>query len=317
MTQPRAAATGTVRAPPSPVLVNNKNGYKTDKVTNAPQRNPAYKTDKVINAPAAADNERGAQLGAYGCTFVLAPTFSLRLGKEDSLLMDAFVRQDGLAVLLQSEMQPRHATGTFRYDIAPGLCEDAQRILTEDNAGGSSSISEAMSLELLQRAFGAALHKTELELTYFPSDSAITDFSIVMPGGVQAGVSVTRALQPPNAPQYGVDAAAGLLRKKLSGVLASTQAVVNADFRKQILHVWAESARIAEVLQQAYATLEPQLTADTVVLITLCRGLPELFHERLAPGAVKRERPLKGLKDARHIAILLASDPCGGHARIH
>jgi len=265
---------------------------------------------RLKTAVQAGDHQRENAIGAFGSTFVLAPAFSLRLGKEDSVLMHAFVKHAGLAILLQSELQPRQATGQFRYDVAPGLCNDAQRVLTEENAGGSSYISEAMSMELLHRAFGALLHKTELELMYFPSDSAITDFSILMPGGVQAGVSVTRALQPPHAPRFGVEQAQVLLRKKLKGVLRSTEACINADFTKQILHIWSESRRTTEALAEAYASLEPELTADTVVLITLCRGLPELFHERSTPGIARRERPPKGLKDARHLAILRASDPC-------
>ena len=46
-------------------------------------------------------------LGAYGSTFVLAPSFSLRLGAEDSLLLRAAIQHDGLAVLLQSELSGR------------------------------------------------------------------------------------------------------------------------------------------------------------------------------------------------------------------
>ena len=48
-------------------------------------------------------------LGAYGSTFVLAPAFCLRLRAEDSLLLEAAVRHEGLAVLLQSELSGRHA----------------------------------------------------------------------------------------------------------------------------------------------------------------------------------------------------------------
>jgi|NorSeaMetagenome_1021524.scaffolds.fasta_scaffold56660_1 hypothetical protein len=48
-------------------------------------------------------------LGAYGSTFVLAPSFCLRLGAEDSLLLEAAIRHEGLAVLLQSELSGRCA----------------------------------------------------------------------------------------------------------------------------------------------------------------------------------------------------------------
>lgn len=118
--------------------------------------------------------------------------------------------------------------------MAPGLTEHAHRVWTDENAGGSSRNSEAMSMELLRqvsskhyvtsrrmltsfvssahipasrllmrsapcllpactvcttcspapcsRAFGAILHKTEMQLRYFPSNSSITDMSISLAG---------------------------------------------------------------------------------------------------------------------------------------
>ena len=42
------------------------------------------------------------------------------------------------------------------------------------NAGGSSLCSEALSFEMLARAFGARLEMTEMELRYTPG-SQITD----------------------------------------------------------------------------------------------------------------------------------------------
>ena len=157
-------------------------------------------------------------LGAYGSTFVLAPSFSLRLGAEDSLLLRAAIQHEGLAVLLQSELSgryvvtiravaravlglalcqatcpalrpsifvgqdrahasapsqplttlsvPSHSRSRSRrgrpeltrlYDlgfgaaVAPGLTEHAHRVWTDENAGGSSRNSEAMSMELLRR----------------------------------------------------------------------------------------------------------------------------------------------------------------------
>jgi len=153
-------------------------------------------------------------LGAYGSTFVLAPSFSLRLGAEDSLLLRAAIQHEGLAVLLQSELSgrfvvairavaravlclalcnatcpvrpsilvgkdrahasapsqrasvPSHSRSRSRRDrpeltrlydlgfgaaVVPGLTEHAHRVWTDENAGGSSRNSEAMSMELLRR----------------------------------------------------------------------------------------------------------------------------------------------------------------------
>ena len=58
--------------------------------------------------------------------------------------------------------------------------------------------------------------------------------------------------------RFGAAEAEALLRKKLRGVLAATEACYNAGFRKQLLHVWAASRGIARLLEVAHARLEPQ-----------------------------------------------------------
>ena len=185
------------------------------------------------------------------------------------------------------------------------LCSDAQRLLENDNAGGSSRISEAMSIEILNRAFGACLHKLELELQYWPANGAITDFSITVEENM-LGVSVTRAMAAPRV-EYTVEAAEALLRKKLSGVLRSSETCLE-KWQKQVLHVWAPSQRCAKAIERAYERLEPTLIADTVVLVTVC-GLTALFTEKSAAqrGPVRRE--LKGAKDEHHLRVLRESDP--------
>lgn len=255
-------------------------------------------------------------LGAYGSTFVLAPSFSLRLGAEDSLLLRAAIQHEGLAVLLQSELSGRPEL-TRLYDlgfgaaVVPGLTEHAHRVWTDENAGGSSRNSEAMSMELLSRAFGAILHKTEMQLRYFPSNSSITDMSISL-AGVELGVSVTRAMHGPSGGhRFGPEEAEALLRKKLRGVLLATEACYNASFRKQLLHVWAATRGIARRLEAAHARLEPELIADTVVLITTCQGMPEIFDEKAPPAPLQRKRALKGAKDEQHLRILRESNPLG------
>jgi len=266
----------------------------------------AAATTAISATSSAADNR--ARLYAFDNTFILAPSFSIRIGLEDFVLLHSFVASDGPAILLLSEFQPRLPTRQFHLDMAPTLGHDASRVLTEDNAGGSSYISEAMSLELLYRSFGAKLSKTELELNYWPSNGAITDFSITL-GEVNLGVSVTRALRPPTAPPFSEVDADCLLKKKLQGVIDSTKTCCNGRWTKQMLHIWAQSHQIAEKLKCAYENLEPELIHDTVVLVTVCQGMPELFMEK---SRVERRslRVLKGLKDERHLAVLAESDPC-------
>ena len=57
--------------------------------------------------------------------------------------------------------------------------------------------------------------------------------------------------------RFGAEEAEGLLRKKLRGVLAATEACYNASFRKQLLHVWAATRGIARLLEVAHARREP------------------------------------------------------------
>lgn len=245
---------------------------------------------------------------AYGQTFVLAPTFCLRLGAEDALLLSAAVKQEGLAVFLHSELSGKpQLSDTFEDAVAPCLTTDARRVWTEDNAGGSSRNSEALSMEVLARALKAVLHKTEMQLRYFPSNGAITDMCIAI-GGEELGVSVTRALGPPHRAFTDEDAV-HLLSKKLSGVLAATATCYNASWHKQLLHVWAGTTSIAQALERAYAALPPALTADTVVLVTVCHGVPEIFDEKAPARLCRAPRPRKGEKDERHLQLLRASEP--------
>merc|ERR1719359_1342839 len=163
-------------------------------------QNKVIDDNELINDNEQAHRQNGASdwaLGAYGQVFILAPTFSLRLGAEDSLLLEAAIRQEGLAMLLHSELSGKAELTGFDASVAPGLSEHAHRVWTDENAGGSSRNSEALSMELLSRAFGAILQKTEMQLRYFPSNSSITDMSISL-AGVELGVSVTRAMHGPS-----------------------------------------------------------------------------------------------------------------------
>ena len=247
------------------------------------------------------------RVDAYGSTIVLCPACSFRMAAEQSTLFSAFLAVPGFALLVRSECQPTTSTrGQEVEELAPMLSSSAQRMLLENNAGGSSRISEAMSLECLYRAFGARLLKTEMELRYWPSNGSITDYSIEV-DNVCLGVSVTRAMGRPGE-QYSLEAAEALLRKKLTGVLRSTETCMD-DLRKQILHVWARTSHEADVIELAYSTFDPELISSTVVLVTVC-NFALLFEEK-SRSPISRCRPPKGLKDEAHIRVLQESDPIG------
>ena len=143
------------------------------------------------------------------------------------------------------------------------------------NAGGSSLCSEALSFEMLARAFGARLEMTEMELRYTPG-SQITDYACRVFNGCVLGVSVTRAVVHRGNGQLGGhlcdDEAYRLLSKKLAGINISTRNIQNMRWRKQVLHIWARTYRDAQLLESVYLTLPPELRTNTIVLITLCHG---------------------------------------------
>lgn len=145
------------------------------------------------------------------------------------------------------------------------LSSGAVRMACSPNAGGSSENSEVLSFELLQRCFGASLQKTEMEVSYFPHGGAITDYTCTL-FGTKLGISVTRAMKYHG--EFTMADARQLLNKKLNGVNCSSQNSLE-DWTKQILHVWATSARVAVIIAQAYRRVPTQLKSNTVVLVTI------------------------------------------------
>jgi len=266
-----------------------------------------------------------AVLGAFGCTFILAPACSIRIPAEDSVLLRAFAQLDDMAIVIESEMQAR---ADCWESMLAHLSADARFIYETDNAGGASQISEALSMEVLVRLLGARLVSTELELKYWPSGGPITDFAVEF-GQVILGVSVTRAFAyQADGSTYSagisVDLAEALLRKKLCGVIRSSSTCCSQSWAKQILHVWVSNAEDVNTLQLAYRRLGPETVSNTMVLVTVCTNLLELFTERAKArersknkDAVEGDRTVmiktckvKGFKDQEHLRILAESDPC-------
>lgn len=164
--------------------------------------------------------------------------------------------------------------GTDPYDAADyaRLSEGGREIIDDGNAGGSSLYSEVFSYELLYRCEGARLLKTETEILYDPPQGRITDVLVEI-DGLKIGVSVTRAVAFPFDDPYPPERARTLMAEKLSGILESTGHVAPADaWRKQILYVIAYAEGHVAVLEDALASLDPAVRADTVVMITVSDG---------------------------------------------
>jgi len=156
------------------------------------------------------------------------------------------------------------------------LCEGALRILDLPNAGGNSVWSEVMSCELMNSLFNARLMRTEMELEYIFWGCKITDYSVRM-FDQDIGVSVTRAMKFKGI--FKEEDAVALLSKKLEGVNTSTRCISNKhSWTKQILHVWTQHDYIAEVIANTYPKLDPELTANTLIVITVCKNGDWIFN---------------------------------------
>lgn len=178
-------------------------------------------------------------------------------------------------------LHDEHATGfvihnftaTTAFATIP-LSDGGRRILQLPNAGGNSVSSEVMSYELLRMMFNAQLSRTEMELEYFPHGSKITDYSVTL-NGEAIGVSVTRAMKFRGT--FNARDAQALLNKKLYGVCASSRAVVQETWKKQILHVFAEHEYVAEELKRAFDELDFDTKSNTVVLCTVTSNARWIF----------------------------------------
>ena len=157
----------------------------------------------------------------------------------------------------------------FDYDM---LTPGGQEVYDDGNLGGSSLESEVVSFEVLARCEGATLLATEAEIEYTDPMGIKTDILVEIDERV-VGVSVTRAVGFPFDAPYTEMQAANLLTGKLEDILASTANVAPADaWVKQILHVIAYADMHAESILAAYATLPPEVTADTILLVTVTNG---------------------------------------------
>jgi len=157
----------------------------------------------------------------------------------------------------------------FDYDQ---LTPQGQEVFDAGNLGGNSLHSEVISFEVLARCEGASLLATEGEIVYLDDMGIKTDLLVEI-DGLTVGVSVTRAIGFPFEDPYTVMQAEALLVDKLGDVLVSTANVAPRDaWVKQILHVIAYADMHAESIFSAYATLPPEITADTLLVVTVTHG---------------------------------------------
>lgn len=153
----------------------------------------------------------------------------------------------------------------------PLLTDGGQAMIAAGNAGGSSLYSEVFAYELLARCELATLLKTETTIEYV-GQGKITDLLVEI-DGEKVGVSVTRAVAYPFDSEYSEAKAKALLEKKLGDILLSSAHVAPSDrWVKQILSVIAYGEQHAVAIEDAWASIDAAVRADTIVIVTVSDG---------------------------------------------
>lgn len=162
------------------------------------------------------------------------------------------------------------------YDLPEyaDVCADAKRSLTVDNAGGKSDVSEMYSIDYFARSMDACHTLLEKEITYW-IDYKMVDFICTIPDG-RVGVSVARAMGYPTEDRFTAATASRLLYKKLHGLIIARNGVSKSqNFYRSFLHIWCQNARIAELLQEAFQSLDDDdyglgVKGTIVLQLTIC-----------------------------------------------
>jgi len=152
-------------------------------------------------------------------------------------------------------------------------CGDFKQILTTDNAGGSSELSEALSFMILKTMYpGVVLKWTENDINYeyiIGTPLSITDY-VVEINGYTLAVSVARAFSFSGG--FTSKNAEKLVRKKINNLINSNINAMMGSKRslwdQQIIHFITPSTKDADVL----ITAINKVGYEGRIIITICKS---------------------------------------------
>jgi hypothetical protein len=148
---------------------------------------------------------------------------------------------------------------TFDFCYFPGINQmgmpsEIKRTLDVRNAGGSSELSETLSMYYMYLKFKASNFIPEMEVDY-QIQSHICDYLMNI-NETKIGVSVTRALCYPFGENIPYDFATSLLYKKLIGIITAKKSVSRShQFDTSVIHVWCNSWITAQIIREAFTMI--------------------------------------------------------------
>lgn len=160
-------------------------------------------------------------------------------------------------------------------DLTPA----AQQFLTRSpTAGGSSLLSEVFSVDVLARAAGATLIKTESEITYEVPGVSGVDYTAEI-AGKDFAVAVVRAAVFPEGSPLTLASAGSILTSQLDHLIVASANVSAGDqWDETILHVFAIDEQAADTIAAAWGALDPAIKADTALVITQTNGVDQFLY---------------------------------------
>lgn len=168
----------------------------------------------------------------------------------------------------------------FEYTDTKNYCDEAMSVLVTQNAGGSSELSECISMQILYDQFEARGVTTEMEIKYWSDHWKRCDYVTRLGNNkYKTAVSVTRVAMRKNKlgqalVKFNGQMAIQLFAKKLHGLVVARTGIMTEDdgFDNSILHILCREKRDVEILRHVYNILHPDLQADIQVLVTLVKG---------------------------------------------
>jgi hypothetical protein len=154
------------------------------------------------------------------------------------------------------------------------LCSSAKKSLEVVNAGGKSQVSEALSIDYFVKYYHACDIVFEMEVEYWSCYSMVDYLCTIKQQRV--GVSVTRAMGYPDEKMFDEQSASYLLKKKLYGLIVSRNATSERhSFYRSVLHVWCQSQRIAQLVQEAFSALDLDdfgldIKGTVILVLSIC-----------------------------------------------
>ena len=167
---------------------------------------------------------------------------------EDTCMFDMWLKSNDVSYLLVDDIC------SFPKFSCISMIPEIRKIIDIQNAGGSSELSEIISMQYMNLMYHAHSFVPEMEIKYC-EDTKMCDYIMTIQN-TPIGVSVTRAMGHPSNNNLSLYAAMLLLYKKLIGLkIAHGATYAVHKFDKSIIHIWCHSLDDIANIKSAYSTI--------------------------------------------------------------